>query len=182
MQNKIIPDEILKEANVALAHYPELKDVSIEFKFKKHIQKSFMQAQPKFTDIFKKERRYLVLMNWKLSMEHKKYSITKIPPDALIGWLGHELGHLMDYRRKSGLDLMIFGLRYLTSYKFIRKAERTADIFAITHGMKDYILSTKNFILRHTGFSATYKKRIKRLYLSPEELMQLVKEEEKQNR
>lgn len=178
MQNKTIPDEILKEAMAALAHYPELKDVSIEFKFKKHLQKSFMQAQPKLTDIFKKERHYLVLMNWKLSIEHEQYSILNIPSDTLIGWLGHELGHLMDYRRKSGMGLIIFGLRYLTSYKFIRKAERAADIFAITHGMKDYILSTKNFILNHTGFSETYKKRIKRLYLSPEEIMQLIKKEE----
>ena len=42
--------------------------------------------------------------------------------------------------------------------------------------MKDYILATKDFILNHASISEVYKDRIKRLYLSPEEIMVLVED------
>lgn len=45
--------------------------------------------------------------------------------------------------------------------------------------MANYIIATKNFILNYSGISETYKARIKRLYLSPEEIMQLVNELDK---
>jgi hypothetical protein len=40
--------------------------------------------------------------------------------------------------------------------------------------MKDYILKTKDFILNHAEISDKYKARIKKFYLSPEELMEMV--------
>ena len=42
--------------------------------------------------------------------------------------------------------------------------------------MEDYILKTKDFILNHAKITPTYKDRIKRYYLSPEEIMEMVKE------
>lgn len=55
--HKIVPDIIWREAYVALSHYPELKDTPIEFRFKDKIKKSFMQAQPVFSDLFKKKEK-----------------------------------------------------------------------------------------------------------------------------
>src|SRR5690625_4767656 len=92
----------------------------------------------------------------------------------MIGWLGHELGHVMDYRSRSGFGMMIFGLRYLYSKNYLKEAERRADSFAIRHGMGNYIIATKNFILNHSDISEKYKDRIRRLYLSPEEIMEMV--------
>src|SRR5690606_41261583 len=90
--------------------------------------------------------------------------------------MGHELGHIVDYRNKSAFGLMIFGFRYVTSENYIIDAERVADTYAVEHGMGNYILKTKNFILNHTDLSESYKNRIKRLYLSPEEIVVLVNE------
>jgi hypothetical protein len=45
--------------------------------------------------------------------------------------------------------------------------------------MGNYILATKDFILNHTSLSENYKSRIKRLYMSPEEIMVLVDELQK---
>ena len=58
----IIPDTIKKEALLALSHYPELKETKIEFKFKKNIKKSIMQAQPTFWSLLrsKKHRSYKI--------------------------------------------------------------------------------------------------------------------------
>ena len=41
-----------------------------------------------------------------------------------------------------------------------------------------YILKTKNFILNHADITPIYKARIKKYYLSPEEIMELVNNQE----
>ncbi|RKS53541.1 hypothetical protein BC962_1793 [Gillisia mitskevichiae] len=176
--NKIIPKSIADEVAIALSHYPELKDTPIEFRFKEKIKKSFMQAQPKFSGIFKnkKNRSYFVMITEHFHIENESFSISEVPSEVLIGWIGHELGHIMDYQERSGINLIGFGISYLTSHKFIKEAERAADTFAVSHGMGDYILATKDFILNHAHLSSIYKDRIRKLYLSPEEILLLVEE------
>lgn len=178
--NKIIPESILNEAKIALSYYPELENIEIEFKYKEDIKKSFMQAQPRISNLFKgkSNRSYYVYMSSKFLIEKEEFSMADVPSDVLIGWLGHELGHIMDYREKSAMGLVIFGFRYLTSSHYIKEAERAADTYAVNSGMGDYILATKDFILNHSHLSDTYKERIARLYLSPEEILVLVNERE----
>lgn len=173
---KIIPEEILEEAKIALSYYPELKDIPIEFKFKENIKKSFMQAQPDFSDIFrnKKNRSYNIFISRSFNIENETIHISEIPSEVIIGWIGHELGHIMDYQDRSALNMLWFGIRYLTSRNFLMNAEKDADTFAVNHGMGDYILATKNFILDHAHLSEVYKERIRKLYLSPEEILLLV--------
>jgi len=176
--NKIVPDTIWREAYVALSHYPELKDTPIEFRFKKNIKKSFMQAQPKVSGLFKnrKNRSYLIFINEKFTIEDEVFDITSVPSDVLIGWIGHELGHIMDYRERSAADLVWFGIKYVTSKNYIREAERAADTYAVNHGLGENIIATKNFIINHSKLSDSYKSRIEDLYLSPEEIMVLINE------
>lgn len=175
-ENKIIPESILNEAKTALSYYPELKDVHIEFKFKEDIKKSFMQAQPEFSNLFKgkDDRSYNVFISSRFLIEEEEFAMADVPSEVLIGWLGHELGHIMDYRDKSAMGLIIFGFRYITSSNYIKEAERAADTFAVNAGMSEYILATKDFILNHSHLSDSYKERIARLYLSPEEIIVLV--------
>jgi hypothetical protein len=174
--NKVIPVNILEEANITLSHYPELEDVEIEFRYKENIKNAFMQAQPKISNLFKgkKDRKYYIFMSSKFLVEDHEFSMADVPSKVMIGWLAHELGHIMDYREKSGMQLAKFGVRYITSDNFIRKAERTADTYAINHGMGEYIFATKDFILNHSQLSDSYKKRKIRLYLSPSEILALV--------
>ena len=178
LENKTIPAAILKEAKIALSHYPELKDTPIEFKFKKKIRKSFMQAQPKVMGIFKKRknRAYKILISRNFHIDNEEFDISEIPSDVLVGWLGHELGHIMDYRERSGSNMLMFGIQYLTSKKFLQEAERVADIYAVNHGLSEYILATKDFILNHAHLSDGYKEKIRRHYLSPEAILLLVEE------
>lgn len=179
--NKIIPESIEEEVLQALAHFPELYDAAIEFKFKDRIKKSTMMAQPKFSGFFKsrKKREYVILISKKIQMEDQEYTIHDFPRNVLIGWLGHELGHIMDYQDRSNMGMILFGIKYLFSSKSIRNVELTADSYAIAHGMGAYILATKNFILDHSHLSEKYKDRIRRLYISPEEVMELIEENEK---
>ena len=176
--NHTIPDRITNEARKALSHYPELEQIPIEFRFKKKIRKSFMQAQPLFPSLIKKreDRKYLILISNRMEIEGHSFSIEDMDSKVLIGWLGHELGHIMDYQCHSNIGLMVFGLRYLFQHSYLKEAERTADRMAIEHGMHEYIMATKNFILNHVHLSEKYKNRIRRLYMSPEEIVQMVNE------
>jgi len=178
LTHKEIPDVLAQEIKVALSYYPELAETPIAFRFKKDIKKSTMQAQPAFSSLLnpRAKRKYFVFISEKIQIETESFKITDIPSDVLIGWIGHELGHIMDYKNRSSLGLVWFGLKYLYFPKFIREAERAADTFAVSHGMGKYILVTKDFILNHAHISAKYKARIKRLYLSPEEIMILINE------
>lgn len=174
--NKIIPESIRPEAEKALSFYPDLKDVPIEFKFKKAIKKSTMQAQPTWASFLtsRDNRAYIILISEKFHIEEEEFDIHNVDEDVLIGWLGHELGHVMDYRERSNFGMLVFGLKYLYSKPHIQEVERAADTFAVNHGMHEYIIATKNFILNHASISPKYKKRIMKYYMSPEEIMELV--------
>ncbi|WP_378175564.1 hypothetical protein [Aquimarina sp. SS2-1] len=179
-ENKIIPEKISNEVATALSFYPELKEVCIEFKFKSSLSKSFMKAQPKFTSLIKPKdkRKYVILMSKTFKIDGLELKIQDVPSNVLIGWIGHELGHIMDYQNRSSINLVFFGLKYWLSESYIREAERAADTYAVTHSMKDYILETKKFILNHSSLSEKYKERIRQLYLSPDEILLLVEEQE----
>ena len=171
-----IPADIKINVTKALAYYPQLKDTKIEFRFKKNIKKSTMQARPTFGSFFKsrKNRHYVILISEKFKIADKEFLTRHIPDAIFIGWIGHELGHIMDYQNRSKLNLIWFGLKYVFSQNHIVEAERAADSFAVAHGMEDYILKTKDFILNNADITQSYKDRIKKYYLSPEEIMELV--------
>lgn len=174
----IFPDSIEVEAATALSHYPQLKNTSITFKFKRKIKKSTMLAQPDFWSLFKsrKKRKYKILISEKIVISGKEFRTRDIPKDVMIGWLGHELGHVMDYRNRSSLNLIWFGIKYTFSDNYIKEAERAADTHAVNQGMEKFILVTKDFILNNSEIDDMYKARIVKYYLSPEEIMVLVNE------
>ena len=179
LENKIIPESIRKEAIKALLHFPKLYETKIIFRFKNNIKKSTMQAQPTWASFLKsrKHRAYIILISRRIQIDKEEFTISDIPDDVLIGWIGHELGHVMDYRARSNIGMLIFGIKYLFSTTHIKEVERAADTYAIAHGMGAYILETKNFILDHADISEQYKDRIRSFYISPEEVMQLINKE-----
>ena len=173
-----IPPSIEKETCFALSHYPLLENTSILFKFKRKIKRSTMQARPRLRDFFKprKKRKYVILISEQFRISEKKFYTRDLPSEVLIGWIAHELGHIMDYRNRSSLNLLLFGFKYIFWGHYIKEAERAADSFAVAHGLEKYILKTKNFILNHSDLPVRYVNRIRKYYLSPEEIMVLVAE------
>ena len=173
---KTIPNAIENEVKTALNYFPTIRHVGIEIKFKKHIKKSTMLAQPKLSSFFKPKeyREYVILISERFKISDKEFSTKDIPSDILIGWIGHELGHILDYQNRSNINLIWFGLKYLISDNHIIEAERAADTFAVNQGMESYILKTKDFILNNANITPSYKLRIEKYYLSPEEIMEIV--------
>lgn len=176
-ENKKIPKVIEKEVLKALSFYPELTSVPIDFVFKRNIKKSVMQAQPKIKTMFasRKKWAYQINISALFKLTHTAIPIHQIPADIMIGWIGHELGHIMDYHNRSIFGMIRFGFGYLFSTKYIQQAEKTADTFAVMHGLGHYIIETKNFILNHAELPEKYKQKIARLYLSPDDIVAQVR-------
>ncbi len=180
---KEIPNVIRNEIITALAHYPELKSTHIRFKFTRSLNGSIMAARPQISTLFgkRKNRKYDILMSPVFKLKNSIEPLHQVDPNVLIGWIGHELGHIMDYEQRSTFGIARFGLLYWLSKTYIRKAERVADTFAVHRGMASYILATKDFILSHSGLSQKYKDKITRLYLSPDDIVQVVEEMQQSN-
>jgi len=176
-ENKKIPKVIENEVLKALSFYPELQSVPIDFVFKQNIKKSVMQAQPKLKTMFssRKNWAYQINISALFKLTHTAIPIHQIPTDIMIGWIGHELGHIMDYHNRSIFGMIRFGFGYLFSTKYIQQAEKVADTFAVNHGLAYYIIETKNFILNHAELPERYKQKIARLYLSPDDIVEQVR-------
>ncbi len=179
---KVIPKSIDKEAKIALKAYPELENVTIKFIIKPSLNKSFMKAQPNFWDLLRpfRKRSYRIYMSDTFELDQLSLKLTDIPSNIVVGWLAHELGHIMDYESRSTPSLIYYGIRYALSSGFVKEAERNADLFAINHNMVDYILATKRFILDNANLSESYKNHIRKNYLSPDEIIYIVQEREQE--
>ncbi|WP_241558608.1 hypothetical protein [Paracnuella aquatica] len=174
--NKKIPGSIERNVLIALSHFPELKHVRIDFRFKRNLNKSVMQAQPVPATLLQRrgKRRYRINISTEFKLINARLSILDIPDQVLIGWIGHELGHILDYEGRSNAQLVAFGYRYYLFPDFIKKAERTADTLAVVRGLGHHIIATKRFILDHASLPQAYKDKISRLYLSPDVILEQV--------
>ncbi len=175
-ENKTMPLILEGAVKEALAYFPELKETDITFEFRKNISGAVMQAQPRILSLFvdgKEGRKYRVKISRALEFGEVMVPIEEIPHDALVGWIGHELGHVMDYINRSSTNMMHFGAKYFLSKKKIIEAELTADGYAIGCGMGHQILANKDFILNNDGFEESYKDKIRNLYMSPKQILSL---------
>lgn len=174
LNHKIIPSQIEDACTEALQHYPELNHKKIIFKFQKTAGSTmFAQPLPNFLFRSVKRRGYIIKISNNVDLENG-IRIDDMPHDVLVGWIGHELGHVMDYEQKSNWQLVKFGIGYLFSARYRIGSEKVADLFAIERGLGKFILKTKNYILDHSSISEKYKNKIKNIYLSPEETLALI--------
>lgn len=156
---------------VALQHFPSLCDTDIEFRLIDGYSDKVMAAQPKPWSLLgpRSDRKYVIKISSSINLgEGEPIAIEEIPEDVLIGWIGHELGHIVDYESRDLIGMMSFGFGYLFSSRSKKEAEYAADTYAIINGLSNYILSTKDFILNNASIPETYKIKIRRNYMSPE--------------
>jgi hypothetical protein len=181
--NKEIPSRIEKNVLQALSFFPELKNTKISFLFRSDIQGSVMQAQPVFRTLMKnrKNRRYRINISEHFKLIDMHMPIHDIPDEVMIGWIGHELGHILDYEQKTSSEMVSFGLQYYLSPRFVKRAEMVADSLAVERGLGNYIVATKRFILNHAHLPQAYKDKIARLYLSPDVILEQVRKLEEKN-
>lgn len=169
---KSIEDDRIKNSfNEVIKNFKGLHDFEITL-IMGNIKSSTMQAQPVISlkSIFTGVKRYRIKLN-KHIRDHKELKVNDVPTNVLKGWFAHELGHVVDYKRHSNFQMILFGLRYLFSKKFKKKVEHDADYIAITYGFQEEILATKKYIIEHNLINDRYKSKILKYYLPEKEVM-----------
>lgn len=172
-KNKVIPKHVEEVFYRAIAHYPELKNAYIfvvEERFY-GIQHTLRCYPPLLSLFWKKENQVIpIVIN-----THKNIAM---PFDSLseehkIGILAHEMGHICEYLPLSSWELVLLGLRFAFSKKFIYKFEKNADKFAISRGCGEYLLEEREcFSEKACGLYVNYAHTV---YMSPAEILEEMK-------
>ncbi|MBI4646639.1 MAG: hypothetical protein HY738_08635 [Bacteroidia bacterium] len=173
---KIIPEDLNLEIISALSFYPELKDTHIKFKHKRFQVRATMKAGPRSYFIFQKRqnRSYIIHINNNKGLR-KGLDINQLSFNALTGLLGHELGHIYDYSDQSAVSVIWFGIKYTISKKYIKKTEYATDMIAIEHGLGYAIYEFKDYLLSGSKATEKYRKKIKKYYMQPDEILMNIK-------
>lgn len=156
--------------------FENLKDAVIYLNHRE-IPSSSMRVQPILNlSFFNKNTRLYRVEVALTSKIDSKTPMNDLPHDVLVGWLAHELGHVYDYKNRSWWGMLRYGVLYVTSRRFMKKAEQRADKYAIQNGFLVDILKTKRYMLNHIEMDEKYKRRLQKYYYSPEEIEAMAKD------
>jgi len=167
--NKTFPAELELQCLAALSCYPELKNTSIEFRFGK--SNFTMTSKPKFHSILrdKKQRQYVVTIE-KLGSSKNNIEWTELSFNAMVGWIGHELGHIVHYSHKTNSGVAFIGVKYaLPGYR--RKMERFTDQIVIQHDLGYALYEGLDYIINRSHATTHYKTCQQKYYLQPDEII-----------
>ena len=134
-----------------------------------------MQAQPTPNFIFKRKnkRAYCIFVNDNPELTGINYQDLSF--NALVGWIGHEFAHLIDYSSMNNRELLGFIATYVFDKREMRKTERQADKETIKRGLGIQLLDGVVFFEKNEKVSKRYRKRKKKNYLSEEEIIADIK-------
>lgn len=132
--NKEIPNEIKVQTLIALSFYPELNDVKIIFRFRKRTTP--LTSRPRLLSTFKRKinRTYVITISTKTNENLTPILFLNLPFNAQIGVLGHELGHIVEYKNKSTFQLIGIPFNMLNT-KYTNRLEFNTDLICINHGL-----------------------------------------------
>jgi hypothetical protein len=174
-KNKYFQQETLEPGLIALAFYPELKDVKIRYVYQD--TKTTLAARPRLLSLFrsKDKRAYTIFVDKKVK-GREGVLFNDFPFNAQVGGLGHEYAHIIDYSKRSSLNIAWLGLKYLFSKKSKARLEHKVDRITIERGLGWQTLAWEEHIFHHSEASHQYKTFKKKLYLSGEQIREHMRE------
>ncbi len=175
---KDIPARYETEILIALSHYPELRDEHIRFELTMAAPVPY-GTKPSLSSFFlpKNQRVYTVTILERAEDPENEALIKNLDRKMRIGVFGHELGHVLQYSKRSPLSLLKTLALYLVNpYK--RQLERGADKQAIKHGLGEELLRHAEYI-RLIPEYLDKRPELDRNYLKPEEIAYYIAHPEK---
>lgn len=170
-KNKTLAKGFEIQCLLALSHYPELKEVPIDFLVQPAFLPLASRPDPKSVLFPWIKRKYLVIISNESADFFEKILLHNIPFNEQIGIIGHELAHAVFYLDKSALQLA--GIAYCYEYDnaFSTNFERQTDKRAIAHGLGYQMYDFAYFVRKAFGDS---QEKIAAeegdTYLSPKEI------------
>jgi len=170
--NKKVPNEILSNFYMAIGYYPELKDARIKVRYGNI--KTTMQCRPRWDFIFhkKENRSHVIYIGNKIKKENG-ILYKNLPLNAQIGVIGHELAHIIDYQSMNNLQMIQFGIDYLTSKKK-KEIENRVDLIAIHRGLGYQIRDFSKYVFEESSASFEYLKYKMKFYFRPHQIKEII--------
>ena len=143
-QRKKIPAAFEPEILKALSFFPELKNHRIDFVIRKgHAP---LSARPTFGGLLRNagKRKYKVFISSGMKGDWNNFTLKNTPYDARVGVLGHELSHVKNFAKMSGISLIGLGINHV-SKSYMNRFEYQTDSLCIAQGMGEYLLACSIF-------------------------------------
>ncbi len=156
---KLDLDEYQRIFNKTKNAYPETRDLDIRLKFKKNMFFT-MRSAVNPGSIFSKERKYLLLIN-----SRRKELFLKLDEHDLTAWFAHELAHIIEYKKMSNGELLVFIIRYAFNPKFRFAVEKRVNAYAANNGFAFEMFAIwKKFLSLEEVVNSKYKRYIIKNY------------------
>lgn len=171
-QNKTVLNEYELVTFIALSYYPELMGSRINFKKAKI--KTTLNARPTLGSLLfrsKKDRNYVIRINQEI--QDSVINFNAIPFNAKVGLLGHEFGHILDYKDKTIFQVTKRLLAY-SSKKTKAKFEKEIDMITIKKGLGWQLYAWANYVLNQSNAAMKYKVFKKEIYLTPLQILNII--------
>lgn len=171
-KNKTIPEEYAAPILQTLSYFPELSDTKIVFK--KSRIKTTMSARPTIASVLFKhrsKRTYVIRIN--TTKKDSIVTIDKVPFNAKIGLVGHELSHIVDYSEK-GIWGIFKRLISYTNAKSKSKFEDEIDRMTIERGLGWQLYDWAYYVLYKSDATSSYKSFKEKIYMSPSTIKKII--------
>jgi hypothetical protein len=148
--------DLLSDVQFVLSYYPELKGRKIKVYYSSI--KQTMNCRPCFSNLFvKKEKRtYKIIINNNRGKE-KGLPIAKLPAEVRIGFIAHEVAHMLTYDQMNNFQTIKFALKYVFSKEFVYNVERYTDNVAIEHHLAHQLYAGSAYCLNSTDLTPQYR-------------------------
>ncbi len=149
-EKKKFPRDAQPQVLTALSHYPQLKDTRIVFRFRK--RKTPLTSRPRISHVFlpKKWRTYVITISTETAQSFAPILFSKLPYNAQIGVLGHEIAHILEYRELSSFQLIGLGFK-MGKPDFVDRFEFKTDERTIANGLGHQLLNWSIFVREALG-------------------------------
>jgi hypothetical protein len=169
-KNKTLLPEFELQTLIALSGYPELKEDHITFKFR-HITTTGKTTMW-INSVLEKDHYFIIYLTTRT--KGKSVLLKEAFFNAQIGLIAHELGHIVDFKKKNTGQLITWALNVLSSKQKRAAMEKQTDLTAIQHGFGWQLYDWISYVLFNSCASEKYKKFKQRFYLQPDEIVAII--------
>jgi hypothetical protein len=178
-QGKVLINDYALATLVALSHFPELKNVRIQFIMQPAY--SLLRTSPKLKRILsRKTRMYKIVVSDSTMWKLMPIMLKQMDFNTQVGVIGHELSHAADFTRRSFTNLVGTGIGHISS-KYIDRFEYMTDSICIAHGLGYQLLAWSRFVRKalgtnnYDGADNINKPMLHERYMNPETIMEKMK-------
>jgi hypothetical protein len=164
-RNKTLPSGYKLQTLLALMHYPQLQEAEIHFLIEPETLPLASRPLPWTIFLPKKYWQYNIMISSESRAFSKDMLFERLPFNAQVGILGHELAHTLHYQDKTALEIALIGLSY-ASPTYRAAFEKNTDRITVQQGLGWQLLTFASFLRKSPAILQQEKDWLDQYYLN----------------